>query len=92
MTARGRKHVEELASLREKGYRAALLFLVNSQTPEIFVPDYHTDLAFAISLIRHRNAIDVIPVGVDWSDNMSIRDLPAKISVPWEFLEEEGRR
>ena len=89
VTARGRKHIEKLASLTEKGYRAALLFLVNSPKPEIFVPDYHTDLAFAISLIRHRNAIDVIPVGVDWSDNMSIRDLPAKISVPWEFLEEE---
>ncbi len=50
-TARGRRHVEELAKIAEHGGRAALLFVVHDPHAERLLPDIHTDLDFAAALV-----------------------------------------
>jgi len=91
VTARGKKHVEELAMLAGQGRKAAILFLINSAKPKAFIPDYHTDMEFARSLIAHHDTIDVIPIGVSWSDDMTLRLLSEDILVPWDFLKGEAK-
>lgn len=89
VTARGKRHIEELALLAKDGYEVALLFLVNSLRPKFFLPDYHTDLAFSEALAENRHVVDVMPLGVRWSEEMKMGDLPAKLPVPWGLIEEE---
>ena len=43
VTERGRRHLLHLSSLRDKGIRAGILFLVQWNRARWFLPDYHTD-------------------------------------------------
>ena len=89
VTARGKKHIEELALLAGQKRRACVLFLINSSKPKMFVPDYHTDLEFARSLIARRDVVEVIPLGISWNDDMTPSSLSENIAVPWDLLEGE---
>ena len=47
VTDRGRRHVLHLARLAREGQHAGILFLVHWDRATWFLPDYHTDPAFA---------------------------------------------
>lgn len=47
ITERGRKHLLHLRELQEEGYITGVLFLVQWERARWFLPDFHTDLAFA---------------------------------------------
>ncbi|NLA90488.1 MAG: DNA/RNA nuclease SfsA [Synergistaceae bacterium] len=87
---RGRKHVEELASLASAERAGALLFVVQSARPAYFLPDFHTDPKFAESLYSHRDGIKLIPLGVSWSDEMKLADSPRLLQIPWEIYEQNS--
>jgi len=50
VTVRGRKHLEELATLRGKGYRAAVLFCVQREDVDHFAPAAGIDPEYARTL------------------------------------------
>ena len=52
VTARGTRHLEELALLSEEGMKTAVLFIVHWPFARFFMPDYHTDLKFSRTLLR----------------------------------------
>lgn len=90
-TERGYKHVEELRSLsREPDLRGGVLFLV--QTPEcrVFLPDYHTDPAFAEALLEGRKDLWIGAQGMGWNRDFSLRTLSDPPNLPWEVLEREN--
>lgn len=50
VTARGTKHLEELAKLKEQGHGAAVLFCVQRSDAEVFSPAGHIDPLYAETL------------------------------------------
>lgn len=55
-TARGRRHVEELAALARAGDRAAVIFVIQRPDAEALEPNRRTDPDFAAALAVARNA------------------------------------
>ena len=49
-TQRGRKHIDEMIELVNKGYRGVILFIVQIQYAKGFSPNSTTDIAFAKKL------------------------------------------
>jgi sugar fermentation stimulation protein A len=51
-SSRALKHLEELAALSKEGYTCHVLFVILHGEPRVFVPNLHTDPAFAAALGR----------------------------------------
>jgi len=91
VTARGARHLEELATLSFDGTRTAVLFVVHWPFAEVFMPDYHTDLHFAQTLLKVHNDVDIIPVSVRWNDDLSLVPDVRILPIPWEYIEREAK-
>jgi len=91
VTARGARHLEELAVLSSGGKKTAVLFVVHWPHAEVFMPDYHTDLHFAQTLVKVRNAVEIIPARVRWNHDLSLAPEAEILSVPWEYVEQEAK-
>ena len=91
VTLRGARHLHELKELSEKGIRTAVLFIVHWPEATFFMPDYHTDLNFARSLLDVRKDVRVIPVGVKWREDLTLDENTRLLDVPWDFVEKEAR-
>jgi len=89
VTARGARHLQELSMISSEGKRAVVLFVVHWPFAEIFMPDYHTDLYFAHTLLKVRNSVEVIPVSVRWNHDLSLKPDARILSVPWHYIESE---
>jgi len=89
VTERGRRHLIELASLRDRLVRPCVLFLV--QTPDVqwFMPDYHTDLAFSRTMLEVRNKLDILPVAIQWASDLSLCSDVKLLEIPWRYLRRE---
>ena len=91
VTARGKKHVEELANLPEKGASGAILFLVFSPRTQFFMPEYHTDLEFSRALLAAREKISIIPLAVELESDLSLTSKVGMLDIPWNFVEKEAK-
>jgi sugar fermentation stimulation protein A len=60
-SGRALKHLEELAALTREGYRCHVLFVIVHGNPRVFIPNLHTDPAFAAALGRCGNAVCPVP-------------------------------
>ncbi|MDR0589455.1 MAG: DNA/RNA nuclease SfsA [Spirochaetaceae bacterium] len=52
-SSRALKHLEELAALPAEGYICHVLFVIVHGNPRVFIPNLHTDPAFAAALSRY---------------------------------------
>lgn len=91
ITERGAKHLEELAVLARDGKRAIVLFVVHWPFAEVFMPDYHTDLHFAQTLLKVRNDVEVIPVAVRWHHDLSLGPETKILPIPWGYIAREAQ-
>jgi sugar fermentation stimulation protein A len=91
VTDRGKRHLEELASLAGKGIRSAVLFVVHAPSCDTFMPDYHTDLSFARTLLSVRSSVQIIPVAVEWGPDLSLSDRATLLDIPWSYIEREAQ-
>ena len=90
-TERGCRHVEELRSLsREPDLRGGVLFLIQTSECRVFLPDYHTDPAFAEALLAGRRDLWIGAQGMEWNRDFSLRALSDPPSLPWNVLEKEN--
>lgn len=90
VTSRGRRHIEELMALTRRERSGAVLFLVFWPQAEIFLPEYHTDLEFARTLLKARRRIPILPVAVELGKDFSLHSRPRVLDIPWEIVEREG--
>ena len=90
ITARGRKHLLELAELVSEDRRAMVIFLAQWNRAKHFLPDYHTDLAFSRDLIEVRDSVDVRPYAIGWTDALAVDAPPRLLSIPWHVVEREA--
>lgn len=66
VTERGRKHLLELASLAAGGQDVGVLFIVHHPATRWFLPDYHTDFAFAQAFAAVQTAVQIKVMAVGW--------------------------
>jgi sugar fermentation stimulation protein A len=90
VTARGKKHIEELMGLTKGKTVGAVLFLVFWPHAEVFLPEYHTDLEFARTLLKARARIPIFPVAVELGKDLSLNSRPRLIDIPWGIVKREG--
>jgi sugar fermentation stimulation protein A len=87
VTERGRRHLEALADLAAAGTPCGVLFLVHWPQANAFLPDYHTDFAFAQTFYKVRKTLDFYPVAIDWKADFSFASMSKKLTIPWQLLE-----
>jgi sugar fermentation stimulation protein A len=57
-SARALRHLEELAALSREAYRCHVLFVILHGEPGVFIPNLHTDPAFAAALSRYGKTVE----------------------------------
>jgi sugar fermentation stimulation protein A len=91
VTERGARHLQELAKFSEGRIGTAILFIVHWPFAEVFMPDYHTDLNFSQTLLNVRNKVRVVPVSVQWTQDLSLSPNIRLLQIPWDYIEGEAR-
>ncbi|RLB63576.1 MAG: DNA/RNA nuclease SfsA, partial [Deltaproteobacteria bacterium] len=90
-TLRGRRHLEELATQSSRGARPVVLFLVHSRRVDRFLPDYHTDLEFAHTLLRLRSQLDVVVAAIGWRPALGLPRRVDRLPIDWSMLAREAQ-
>jgi sugar fermentation stimulation protein A len=90
-TTRGRRHVQELSSLKRDRRKGMIIFVVQWDRATHFLPDYHTDPAFSQALYRARKSVELKPFSVGWSDRLMLTTPPKLLPIPWQVVEREAR-
>lgn len=90
-TARGRRHLIELARwARHPGSRAGVFFLVQGAVDR-FLPDFHNDLAFARVFRAVRRRVAFLPYAItgelDERERIVFRTPPRRLAIPWRLLD-----
>lgn len=91
VTERGRRHLLKLASLAEGGTQCGVLFVVHWSRARYFLPDYHTDFAFARTFTDLKERLAYSAVSVSWNDDLSLGAEIRELEIPWGILEREAR-
>jgi sugar fermentation stimulation protein A len=91
VTERGARHLRELASRAEGNTDGAVLFVVHWPHARIFMPNYHTDLCFAETLLAVRHQIRIIALSVRWGPDLSLEGEPRLLDIPWDYIERESK-
>lgn len=89
VTARGKKHVEELAEMKDRGKSGAVVFLICWPKASFFMPDYHTDLEFSQTLLAVKDRVSFLPVGLELNPDLSLTSKVRLLEIPWGLLEKE---
>jgi len=90
VTARGTKHLMELASLSRKGMDAAVLFIVQAPDVQYFMPEHHTDLEFSQTLLSVRDRVMVKAVAVGWNNDLTLENDVRELTIPWDMIKRES--
>jgi len=91
VTARGRKHLEQLALHAKQGMPGGVVFLIHTPQVDTFMPDFHTDLSFSRTLLDVKDDLLVKAVGVDWREDLRLGPRNRDLDIPWGLIEREAR-
>jgi len=86
VTERGRRHLLELAALKPGEPGGAVLVVSQGPESRFFLPDYHTDRAFAEAFLEKRGGVAVHAVSVGWDDDLSLMGEVRPLEIPWDAL------
>lgn len=90
VSARAKKHLLELSELADEGVKGAVLFVVQSDRQEWFLPDYHTDIEFSRALLAVRKRVTVIALGITVDSSLTVSPELKSMRIPWEIAEREA--
>lgn len=89
---RAAKHLRELAQLAPpKGPKPVVLFLVQAQGAQVFLPDWHTDLDFARTLLEVKDRLEILPLAVKTDRQLDLKTKTQRLPVRWDLLEREAQ-
>lgn len=91
ITERGRKHLLHLRRLQEDGWHTGVLFLVQWDRASWFLPDYHTDLAFAETFLETAPFLDWKAVAVRWDKSFTLPEVKQICTYNEELLAQEAK-
>ncbi len=87
VTERGRRHLLELAALGKGPSRGAVLLISQGPDTRYFLPDYHTDPAFARAFLETRGKIEALAVSAGWDEDLFLEETVRPLEIPWKALE-----
>jgi sugar fermentation stimulation protein A len=90
LTARGTRHVQELAELSQAGTKTAVIFIVHWPRAEYFMPEHHTDLEFSRTLLAVKDDVMVRALSVEWNKDLTLGDRVRDLKIPWDIVEKEA--
>ena len=90
ITERGRKHLLHLKELQNEGYHTGVLFLVQWDKAQWFLPDYHTDLDFARTFKEVAPSLDWKAVAVAWDETFTMPTVTRECTYPSYVLDSEA--
>lgn len=90
ITERGRKHLLKLAELAEGGLACGVIFVVHSPRARFFLPDYHTDFAFARTFSSLKDKLMYRAISVAWKEDLCLGDDIRELPIPWDILDREA--
>ncbi|MDT8447045.1 MAG: DNA/RNA nuclease SfsA [bacterium] len=89
---RATKHLKELAELAPpSGPKPLVLFLVQKQGLKAFLPDWHTDLTFAQTLLEVKDRLEILPIAVELKPDLSLSPQTELLPIPWDLLEQQAK-
>jgi sugar fermentation stimulation protein A len=91
VTARGRRHLLELAAHARDGYRCGVIFVIHSPRPAFFLPDYHTDFAFSQTFQELKDSLFYRAIRIAWRDDLRLDGDIGEAGIPWPLLARECR-
>jgi len=91
ITARGRRHLLELAAHTRDGYRCGVIFVIHSPHPGFFLPDYHTDYAFSQTFQDKKDLLFYRALRISWQKDLRLDKNIREASIPWSLLARECR-
>jgi sugar fermentation stimulation protein A len=91
VTERGRKHLLELAAHVDMGVKCRVIFLVHTADLRFFLPDFHTDYAFARTFAAMKDRLHFQAVAVRWDRNLKLSPVVRELTIPWDTLAKESR-
>jgi len=89
VTARGTRHVRELAAISGPETGAGVLFVIHWPRARFFIPEYHTDPEFSRALREARDRLLIKAVAVRWGADLSLSPPVKEAVVPWDLIERE---
>jgi sugar fermentation stimulation protein A len=90
VTLRGRRHLEELASISGGKRKCAALFIVHSPGIEYFMPEYHTDLEFSKTFLSVSRDVMLKAVSVSWGKELFLGKTVRDLIIPWDVIRKEA--
>lgn len=90
ITERGRKHILELAAMHDAGIHTGVLFLVHWDRAKWFLPDYHTDTAFAKAFYESAPKLDWKALALRWDATFAKPEVVRTLQYPSAILEREN--
>ena len=90
VTERGRKHILELAAMHRQGLHTGVLFLVHWKKAHWFLPDYHTDPAFATAFAAAAPELDWKALAVAWDESFTEPEPVRLLTYPEDILMREN--
>ena len=91
ISARGRRHVQELAELAGSSLSCGVVFVVSTPQARFFLPDYHTDFDFTRTLQETRKNLLTKAVGIEWRKDLTMAPEIRDIHIPWPLLAREAQ-
>ena len=91
VTERGRKHILELAAMADQGIRTGVLFLVHWDRARWFLPDYHTDPAFAEAFYKVAPKLDWKALALRWDNTFTVPEPVRLLQYPAGILARENQ-
>jgi len=91
VTLRGKRHLEELATLCRQGTAAGVLFLVQWPHADYFLPDYHTDLQFALTFKEVKDDLFIKALSLQWRPDLTLAGQVRELCIPWDALTREAK-
>lgn len=90
VTARGKKHLAHLGAIGKSGGHAGLLILVQWERAQWFLPDYHTDPAFAETFRDAAPYVDWKAAALRWDETFTVPRSVRLLPAPLEILDREA--
>jgi sugar fermentation stimulation protein A len=81
-TTRGTKHIKELYTAAQMGYKAMVIFVVFNPEASVFTPNKETDPMFSKTLLEVSKSVKIIPYRVGVSPNGDV-ELIGETDIKW---------
>lgn len=80
-SARASRHLAELAALSREGWTCHVLFLIQHGYPRVFIPNLHTDPAFAAALGTLSPGLDLRAISLETSEDGRVRIVSDRVAI-----------